>query len=70
MGTLVRDPNALQIDFKKKKQTMEVGPWSRTMGKYHLPWSNFMVHDGVNQPLDPYFLVASVKEPNTKRPKI
>ena len=54
-----------KLILKKKnkpwKSDREVGPWENT---------NFMVHDGVNQPLDPYFLVASVKEPNTKRPKI
>ena len=32
-----------------RNETMEGGPWSQTMEKGHMPWSNFMVHD-VNQP--------------------
>ena len=36
--------------FFERNQTIEVGPWSRTMEKYHLPWSDFMVQD-VHRPL-------------------
>ena len=41
-------PKAFNTNFLRS-QTMEVGPWTRTIDKGHLPWSNFMVHS-VNWP--------------------
>ena len=42
-------PKAFQTIFSRSR-TMEVGPWTHTIKKGHLPWSNFMVHS-VNRPL-------------------
>ena len=33
----------IKLDFLMHR-TMEVGPWSRMLGKGHLPWSDVMVH--------------------------
>jgi hypothetical protein len=41
-------PKAFKTNFLRSR-TMEVGPWTRTIEKGPLPWSDFMVHS-VNRP--------------------
>jgi hypothetical protein len=44
-----KGPKAFKTNFLRSR-TMEVGPWTQTIEKGPLPWSDFMVHS-VNQPL-------------------
>ena len=44
-------PKAFKTHFLRRR-TMEVGPWTRTIEKGHLPWSDFMVHSA-NRPKAP-----------------
>ena len=45
---LVRGPRLSKLFFLWSR-TMEVGRWTQTIDKGHLPWSDFMVHS-VNRP--------------------
>jgi hypothetical protein len=45
-------PKALKMIFSRSR-TMEVGPWTHTIEKGPLPWSDFMVHS-INWPSQSY----------------